>query len=150
MAFDGFCIKRIVHEYDELFKDARISKIIQNNNYDIVLVIKKGKDTFNLFASANPSMSYTYLVEDKGEAPSNALNFCMILRKYLANGKILSVTQKGNERIIIFEIEHLDEMGDLSVKKLIFELMGKHSNIILTDENDIIFRYPGRGYSLKG
>ncbi len=138
MAFDGFCIKRIVYEYNELFKDARISKIIQNNNFDIVFVIKKGKDTYNLFASANPSMSYTYLVKDKGEAPSAALNFCMILRKYLANGKILNVAQKGNERIIVFEIEHLDEMGDLSVKKLIFELMGKHSNIILTDENDVI------------
>lgn len=138
MAFDGFCIKRIVYEYNELFKDARISKIIQNNNFDIVFVIKKGKDTYNLFASANPSMSYTYLVKDKGEGPLAALNFCMILRKYLANGKILNVTQKGNERIIVFEIEHLDEMGDLSVKKLIFELMGKHSNIILTDENDII------------
>ena len=138
MAFDGFCIKRIAYEYNELFKDSRISKIIQNNNFDIVFVIKRGKDTFNLFASANPSMSYTYLVNNKGEAPVNALNFCMILRKYIANGKILKVSQKGNERIIVFEIEHLDEMGDLSVKKLIFELMGKHSNIILTDENDII------------
>lgn len=138
MAFDGFCIKRIIKEYSELFTDGRISKVIQPNAFDIILVIKKEKDTYNLFASANPSMSYTYLVKDKGEAPQNALNFCMVLRKYIANGKILSVKQKGNERIISFDIEHLDEMGDRSVKKLIFELMGKHSNIILTDENDII------------
>lgn len=138
MAFDGFCIKRITKEYSELFTDGRISKVIQPNAFDIILVIKKEKDTYNLFASANPSMSYTYLVKDKGEAPQNALNFCMVLRKYIANGKILSVKQKGNERIISFDIEHLDEMGDRSVKKLIFELMGKHSNIILTDENDII------------
>jgi predicted ribosome quality control (RQC) complex YloA/Tae2 family protein len=138
MAFDGFCIKRITKEYSELFTDGRVSKVIQPNNYDIILVIKKEKDTYNLFVSANPSMSYTYLVKDKGEAPQNALNFCMVLRKYIANGKILSVKQKGNERIITFEIEHLDEMGDRSVKKLIFELMGKHSNIILTDDKDII------------
>ena len=138
MAFDGFCIKRITKEYNDLFTDGRISKIIQPNNFDIILVIKKEKDTYNLFASANPSMSYTYLVKDKGEAPQVALNFCMVLRKYIANGKILSVKQKGNERIITFEIEHLDEMGDRSVKKLIFELMGKHSNIILTDEKDNI------------
>lgn len=138
MAFDGFCIKRITKEYSELFTDGRISKVIQPNAFDIILVIKKEKDTYNLFASANPSMSYTYLVKDKGEAPQNALNFCMVLRKYIANGKILRVKQKGNERIISFDIEHLDEMGDRSVKKLIFELMGKHSNIILTDENDII------------
>lgn len=138
MAFDGFCIKRITKEYSELFTDGRISKVIQPNAFDIILVIKKEKETYNLFVSANPSMSYTYLVKDKGEAPQNALNFCMVLRKYIANGKILSVKQKGNERIISFDIEHLDEMGDRSVKKLIFELMGKHSNIILTDENDII------------
>ena len=138
MAFDGFCIKRITKEYSELFTDGRISKVIQPNAFDIILVIKKERDTYNLFVSANPSMSYTYLVKDKGEAPQNALNFCMVLRKYIANGKILSVKQKGNERIISFDIEHLDEMGDRSVKKLIFELMGKHSNIILTDENDII------------
>ena len=138
MAFDGFCIQRITKEYSDLFSDGRISKIIQPNAFDIILVIKKERDTYNLFVSANPSMSYTYLVKDKGEAPQNALNFCMVLRKYIANGKILSVKQKGNERIITFEIEHLDEMGDRSVKKLIFELMGKHSNIILTDENDII------------
>ena len=138
MSFDGFCIQRITKEYSGLFSDGRISKIIQPNAFDIILVIKKERDTYNLFVSANPSMSYTYLVKDKGEAPQNALNFCMVLRKYIANGKILSVKQKGNERIITFEIEHLDEMGDRSVKKLIFELMGKHSNIILTDENDII------------
>ncbi|MBQ2184136.1 MAG: NFACT family protein, partial [Lachnospiraceae bacterium] len=138
MAFDGFCINRITREYSELLTDGRIAKIIQPNGFDLILVIKKEKDTYNLFVSANPSMSYTYLVNDKGEAPLNALNFCMVLRKYIANGKILKVSQKGNERIIAFEIEHLDEMGDKSVKKLIFELMGKHSNIILTDENDII------------
>ncbi|MCR5848403.1 MAG: NFACT family protein [Lachnospiraceae bacterium] len=138
MAFDGFCIKRIVKEYNELFLNGKISKIIQPNGFDIIFVIKREKDTFNLFASANPSMSYTYLINDKAEAPKTALNFCMVLRKYIANGKIISVSQKGNERIISFEIEHLDEMGDRSIKKLIFELMGKHSNIILTDENDII------------
>ena len=138
MAFDGFCINKTVKEYKEIFTDARISKIIQNNNYDIVFVMKKGKDTYNLFVSSNPSMSYTYLIKDKGDTPKNALNFCMILRKYVSNGKIINVSQKGNERIIVFEIEHLDEMGDLSVKKLILELMGKHSNIILTDENDVI------------
>ena len=83
-------------------------------------------------------MSYTYLINDKAEAPKNALNFCMVLRKYIANGKIVSVSQKGNERIIVFTIEHLDEMGDRSNKKLILEMMGKHSNIILADDDDTI------------
>lgn len=138
MAFDGFCIRRIVGEYNEMFTGGKISKIIQPNNYDLVFVIKREKDTYNLYMSSNPSMSYTYLISDKGEAPQNALNFCMVLRKYIANGKIVSVSQKGNERIIVFTIEHLDEMGDRSNKKLILEMMGKHSNIILADDDDTI------------
>ncbi len=149
MAFDGFCIKRIVKEYNELFTGGKISKIIQPNQYDVIFVIKKDKETYNLYFSANPSMSYTYLLEDKGEAPMNALNFCMVLRKYIANGKILNVSQKGNERIIVFDIEHLDEMGDLSVKKLILELMGKHSNIILTESDNTILDSIKRVNSLK-
>ena len=67
-----------------------------------------------------------------------APNFCMLLRKHVANGRITAITQPGMERIIVFEIEHLDDLGDLRHKKLIIELMGKHSNIIFCDENDMI------------
>jgi len=138
MAFDGFTIKRITTEYNELLNFGKISKIIQPNNNDLVFVIKKDKETFNLFVSANPSMAYTYLMPEKCEAPKNVLNFCMVLRKHILNGRILKVYQTGNERIINILIEHLDEMGDKSQKKLIFELMGKYSNIILCDNDDVI------------
>lgn len=67
-----------------------------------------------------------------------APNFCMLLRKYLMNGKILDVTQPGMERILMLHIEHVDEMGDLCVKKLIIEIMGKHSNIIFASAEDTI------------
>lgn len=67
-----------------------------------------------------------------------APNFCMLLRKYIMNGKILDVTQPGLERILILHIEHVDEMGDLCVKKLIIEIMGKHSNIIFVSQDDKI------------
>ena len=62
----------------------------------------------------------------------------MVLRKYIGNGKVLSVTQPGLERVLCFSIEHLNEMGDPGVKYLYVELMGKHSNIIFCDENNII------------
>ena len=63
--------------------------------------------------------------------------FCMLLRKHIQNGKILSITQPDFERILVFEIEHLNELGDLCRKKLIVELMGKYSNIIfISAEND--------------
>ncbi len=138
MAYDGFCIRRIVNEYNTMLTDGKISKIQVINKYDVIFTVKKGSDTYNVFASANPSMAYTYITDKKIEAPKNALNFCMVLRKYIANGKIIKVTQDGNERIIAFHIEHMNEMGDKSIKKLVLELMGKHSNIILVDENGLV------------
>ena len=68
-----------------------------------------------------------------------APNFCMVLRKHIANGRIVKIYQPHMERIIHFDIEHLDEMGDLCQKTLIVELMGKHSNIIFcNDQGKII------------
>ncbi len=149
MAFDGFSIKRLVKEYSDMFTGGKISKIIQPNDNDIYLIIKNAKETYNLYVSANPSMAYTYITPEKGEALGVAPNFCMVLRKYIANGKIVNISQKGNERIIVFDIEHLDEMGDCSTKKLVFELMGKYSNIILCDDNDIIIDSIKRVSALK-
>ena len=67
-----------------------------------------------------------------------APNFCMLLRKHVQNARIVSISQPGLERIVIFELEHLDELGDLRRKKLIVEIMGKHSNIIFCDEDNKI------------
>ena len=67
-----------------------------------------------------------------------APNFCMLLRKHIGNGRITGVSQPGLERIIHLDIEHLDELGDLCKKKLIVEIMGKHSNIIFCDDKDMI------------
>ena len=72
------------------------------------------------------------------QGPLTAPNFCMMLRKHIGNGRIVNVTQPGLERILTLEIEHLDEMGDKKRKKLIVEIMGKHSNIIFCNEEDII------------
>ena len=138
MAFDGFCIRKLVKEYKETLVGGKIAKIVEPNRFDIVFVIKNIKDSYNLFVSANPMMAYTYLCDAKPEAPLNVYNFCMVLRKYVSNGRIVDVNQSGNERIITFDIEHMNEMGDKSIKKLIFELMGKYSNIILVDENGLV------------
>lgn len=138
MAFDGFCIGRIVKEYNDMLLDGKISKIIEPASHEIILVVKNNKDSFNVFMSANPAVPYTFITDEKPEAPQSAPNFCMVLRKHISNGKIVSVSQMGNERIIVFGIEHMNEMGDKSVKKLILELMGKYSNIILAQEDDTI------------
>lgn len=130
MAFDGFVMQNLVKELNECLTGGRINKIYQPEKDEIHLLIKNQKQTWRLLLSASASLPLIYLTGRAKSNPMTAPNFCMLLRKYIQNGKILGVSQPGMERILIFHIEHTDEMGDLCTKELIVELMGKHSNII--------------------
>ena len=139
MAFDGFVISNLKKELKDSLVGGRINKIYQPEKDEIHLVIKNQRKSYRLLLSASASLPLVYLTEKTKSNPMTAPNFCMLLRKYLMNGKILDVTQPGMERILMLHIEHVDEMGDLCVKKLIIEIMGKHSNIIfVTSEDKII------------
>ncbi len=139
MAFDGIVIANLVHECNTILTDGRISKIAQPENDELLFTIKT-KDYGNkrLAMSANASLPFLYLTEENKPSPMVAPAFCMLLRKHISGGRIISIRQPGLERIIEFEIEHLNEMGDVCRKKLIVELMGKHSNIIFTNPEGII------------
>ena len=113
----------------------RMSKIAQPENDELILTIKNNKDTHKLYISASAGLPLIYFTEMNKQNPLTAPNFCMLLRKHIGNGKILDVFQPGLERIIQIKIEHLDELGDLCLKYLIIEIMGKHSNIIFCDSN---------------
>ena len=91
-----------------------------------------------LFLSASASLPLIYFTEKNKPSPLTAPNFCMLLRKHIGTGRIVKVSQPGLERIIELEIEHLDDLGDLCHKRLIMELMGKHSNIIFCKEDGTI------------
>ena len=91
-----------------------------------------------LTISVNPSLPLIYLTDTNKTSPLTAPTFCMVLRKRLNDCGIISVSQMGLERVIKFELEHLNEMGDLCKKFLYVELMGKHSNIIFCDDNNKI------------
>ena len=138
MAFDGITIANLRWEFAHTIEGGKIAKIAQPEKDELLLTIKGNRENFRLLISANASLPLLYFTETNKPSPMTAPNFCMLLRKHIANGRILSVTQPGFERIVRFEIEHLDEMGDLRRKYLIVELMGKHSNIIFCDENDMI------------
>jgi predicted ribosome quality control (RQC) complex YloA/Tae2 family protein len=111
----------------------KISKIAQPESDELLLTLKGNSGQHRLLLSASASLPFAYLTEDNKTAPLTAPTFCMVLRKHIANGKITRIYQPGLERIIHFEMEHLNELGDLCKKELIIELMGKHSNIILCD-----------------
>ena len=138
MAFDAVTVAALKKELSDTFQNTRIYKISEPDQNELMLTIKGNSSQYRLLISADASLPLMYLTDDNKPAPLTAPNFCMLLRKHLQNAKIISVTQPGLERIIRITLEHLDEMGDLCRKHLIVELMGKHSNIIFTDDKDII------------
>ena len=101
-----------------------------------------------MFLSANSSASRIQLTNNSFENPSTPSNFCSVLRKYLTGGIISEINQVNNDRIIIFKIKNFDELGYEKYYYLISELMGKHSNIILTNEDNIILESLKNSYSL--
>lgn len=139
MAFDGITVAALAAGLHDQLSGGRIGKIAQPEKDELLLTIKKeDRSTARLIISANPSLPLVCLTDENRPAPMQAPNFCMLLRKYINGGRIISVTQPSMERILIFTIEHRNELGDLCVRRLVAELMGKHSNIILCDENDVI------------
>ena len=138
MALDGFVISNLVHELNEKLHNGRINKIAQPESDELLFTIKSSQGQFRLAVSASASLPFVYLTEQNKPSPLTAPNFCMVLRKHIANGRITRIYQPQMERIIHFEVEHLDEMGDLCTKTLIVELMGKHSNIIFCNQNGVI------------
>lgn len=139
MAFDGICVYGIVNELKEKLTGGRIYKIAQPEKNELLLTIKNEKNTYKLLISANASLPLTYITENNKVSPMVAPNFCMLLRKYINNARILDITQPGLERIINISLSHLNELGDLCNKTIVIELMGKHSNIIfIDDKNNIV------------
>ena len=138
MAFDGITIANIVHDLNQTILGGKINKIAQPENDELILTIKNNRTQYRLFLSASASLPLIYLTGNNKPGPLTAPNLCMLLRKHIGSGKIISITQPGMERVIRFEIEHLNEMGDLCTKYLIVEIMGKHSNIIFTNDNEQI------------
>ena len=138
MAFDGITIANLVHEFKEALGGGRISKIAQPEKDELLIAIKNNRENYRLQISASASLPLIYLTDKNKPSPMTAPNFCMLLRKHIGSARIVDISQPGLERIIQFELEHLDEMGDLCRKKLIVEIMGKHSNIIFCKEDGTI------------
>ena len=139
MAFDGITIAGITADLSKNLTDAHISKIAQPEKDELLLTLKGANRTsFRLLLSASPSLPLVYLTEENKVSPLKAPAFCMFLRKHLGGGRILDITQPDFDRIIRIRVEHPDEMGDRHVVTLIAELMGKHSNLILVNEDGII------------
>ena len=138
MAFDGIVIANLVRDFKQALEGGRVTKIAQPEKDELLFTIKNQKNSWRLLISASASLPLIYFTEANKPSPLTAPNFCMLLRKHIGSARIVSVTQPGLERVIQIEFEHLDELGDLCRKKLMVEIMGKHSNIIFCREDGTI------------
>lgn len=137
MAFDGIVTKAITQEISEL-SGARIDKVFQPNKNEIILGLYLDKKNYALDICIEAQNCRINLTTNTKPNPQVAPNFCMLLRKNLIGLKLKNIITFDLERLIIIEFEGFDEIDDIISKKLVIELMGKHSNIILVDESNII------------
>ncbi|MEK4511763.1 Rqc2 family fibronectin-binding protein [Paenibacillus sp. FSL K6-2524] len=134
MALDGIVTRSIVHEL-QVCVGGRINKIHQPSTSDIIFNLRSQSENRRLILSANPTYPRVHFTEESFPNPQEAPMFCMLLRKHCEGSVIESISQIGMERIIHIDVRQRDELGDMSQKRIIIELMGRHSNIILVDPN---------------
>ena len=130
MAIDGLLIHFLTDELQNKIRGARINKIIQADPYTFEFILHNYQQ-YNLLINLNRSNPRFYLTKDLLKAPNNPYNFCMVLRKYLEHGIINAIEQYENDRIVIFHLTSLNELGDVIEYRLIVELTGKTANLIL-------------------
>lgn len=133
MAFDGIITYDMARELSERITLGKIEKIYQPGPEDLILLIHTRSGNVRLHASCGSQSARVCLTGEKYRNPEQPPNFCMLLRKYIQAGRITEVRQRGSERIIELDIEAQTEMGFTVSRRLIIEIMGKHSNIVLVD-----------------
>lgn len=133
MSFDGLFTKAMAHELSDSLKGGRINKVQQPYKNEIILTIRANGKNQKLLLSAHPNNARVQLTKETYENPSEPPMFCMLLRKHLEGYILEEIYQPNMDRMIIFEVKGRNEIGDLSYKQLIVEIMGRHSNITLVD-----------------
>jgi predicted ribosome quality control (RQC) complex YloA/Tae2 family protein len=133
MAFDAVMTRAVTRELREKLLLGKIEKVYQPESDELVFNIHTRNGNLILFSSVSSQNPRLCLTSDRPDNPPAPLPFCMLLRKHLQGGRIVSIDQKDAERIIEISLETLNELGFTVSKKLIFEIMGKHSNVILVD-----------------
>lgn len=136
MAFDGLFTRAMTKELQKL-ATGRITKIHQPNALEVMLQIRAGGANHKLLISIHPSYARMHITEQTVDNPSEPPMFCMLLRKHLEGGFIQRIEAQEGERIIVMTVESKNEIGDPVVRKLIVEIMGRHSNCILVDADNM-------------
>ncbi|MFM1524710.1 MULTISPECIES: Rqc2 family fibronectin-binding protein [Helcococcus] len=134
MATDGITIKALTKEFNEKLIGGRVQKIYQINDYLIIINIYNNKENYKLLISSNPQNARIHLTNQEYKNPTKAPQFSMILRKHLQSSIIEEINQIDLDRSIEFSFISKDELGFNANKKLLVDIMGKYSNIVLTND----------------
>lgn len=138
MPIDGVVVRNIVFELDTLLSNGKIDRISQPEPDEIIISLRNNCKNHKLLLSASPNYPRVHLTEINKQNPIEAPMFCMVLRKHLSGGRIIRVEQYNLDRIIKIYIESYDELGNLSTKIIICEIMGRRSNISLVYDNNFM------------
>ncbi|WEV40672.1 NFACT RNA binding domain-containing protein [Lactobacillus sp. ESL0681] len=134
MAFDGLFIHSLLKDLRPILVNSRLAKIYQPFNQDLVLTFRKERKNYQLLLSANAQNPRFYLTNQTITNPDKAPTFVMVLRKYLEGSILLAIDQVSVDRIVNFRFSNHNELGDQVQLILSVELMGRHSNVILYNE----------------
>lgn len=138
MAYDGIVLKNVIYELNKILIGGKINKVFEPNRNEIILSIYSHGITYALDMAISSNNYRLNLTTNAKPNPFVAPNFCMLLRKHLVGSKIKKIYNSDLERVVTIELECFNELNDLINKKLVIELMGKHSNVILMNENNRI------------
>ncbi|RAL26100.1 Rqc2 family fibronectin-binding protein [Thermoflavimicrobium daqui] len=139
MSFDGIMTRAIVYELSQTLSSGRITKVYQPSEIEILLYIRAFGKNHRLLLSAHPAYPRVHLIEENMDHPTEPPMFCMLMRKHCEGAIIQSIEQIGMERVIHINFRTRNELGDEVTRRIVIEIMGRHSNLILLDpETDTI------------
>nr|WP_251139287.1 NFACT RNA binding domain-containing protein [Exiguobacterium sp. s146] len=134
VAYDGLMTYRVVTELQALV-GGRINRVHQPFSLDLMIQVRSNRQSVQLLVSANAMYARLQLTDNPTKNPQEPPMFCMMLRKHIEGGFITAIEQVGRDRVIVLSIRSRNELGDEENKKVYIELMGRHSNVVLTNED---------------
>jgi len=138
MALDGFVLGSIIYELKKKILNGKVNKIYQPETDELVFNIRNKGQNYLLLVSVNNNYPRINLTDNNKKNPYEPYNFCMLLRKYLASSIIKEIRQSNNDMVLEIDFEVFDELRTKSIKTLVVEIMGKHSNVVLLSDNKVL------------
>ena len=134
MPMDGLTVGFAARELNEILRDGRIDRITQPERDTVVLVIRAGGANHRLLLCASPNNARCHLTSSSYSNPLEPLSMCMLMRKQISGARITEIRQVDGDRVVHVDLDAVNELGDHVLRRLVLEIMGRHSNLLL-DEN---------------